>query len=74
MAQRELPGGRDVSWFTDMLNDEQRAEHEQAYPTKAHIEHLKRKAAYDAEYQAWKNGGEIGNPPPRPVPPHTPGP
>ena len=31
------------------------------------------KAQFDREYGDWKAGGKIGSPPPRPVPPHTPG-
>jgi hypothetical protein len=31
------------------------------------------RAEYERKLQAWKEGGEVGDPPPRPVKPHTPG-
>lgn len=36
-------------------------------------EYRRRKATYDTLMDAWKSGGRVGSPPPRPVPPHTPG-
>lgn len=31
------------------------------------------KAAFDVAYAFWRDNGKVGNPPPRPVRPHTPG-
>lgn len=36
-------------------------------------EYRRRKAAYDEAKAAWMAGGCVGDPPPHPVRPHTPG-
>lgn len=35
--------------------------------------HQRRMHTYDVLLQQWKDHGKVGPPPPRPVPPHTPG-
>lgn len=48
------------------LTDEARAE------LREFAEYLKQKQAYRVAFAAWEAGGRVGDPPPRPVPPHTP--
>jgi hypothetical protein len=36
-------------------------------------EYERRKADYDRAYAFWSQNGRVGDPPPRPVKPHTPG-
>ena len=42
-------------------------------PAEQEREYRSRKATYDALYGRWVADGRLGPPPPRPVPPHTPG-
>jgi hypothetical protein len=45
------------------------------YPTwdEQHETYRQAKAEFDAAYARWRDNGKVGNPPPRPVRPHTPG-
>ena len=38
-----------------------------------HADFVRNHAVFRRVYAAWKNGGRHGPPPPRPIPPHTPG-